>query len=288
MQSINSGRYARFCAVLVLCLLATMTTAQVRQATCYDLRAGHRLKVEEYDRAGRKVRESLYEYGKLATVTTLDYDALGRRVRSVRTDVQADPPWDYIEEWSYDEAGRETFWLWGNNRTGRWGSTVRLYDAAGRLAEQRHFLKNGQLDYTLRMAYEQRGDTLDEWAYNVPADTLYLTTVLSYRERKIGDAERPRRTQYFDAEGALQHEYTYRYDAVGRVTEEAFFLGGVQVLTMYYRYDKQGRLMQQRIRDGAVESVMTCAYNERGDLVREQTKGANGRLEGERWVYLYW
>lgn len=281
--------YAIRWALLWLTTAALPTaTAQVRQATCYALPSQQKVRVEDYNRTGQKVRETQYEDGKQATVTMLEYDSLGRCVRSVRTDVQADPPWDYIEEWSYDEAGRETFWLWGNNRTGRWGSTVRLYDAAGRLAEQRHFLKNGTLDYTLRMAYEQRGDTLDEWAYHVPADTLYLVTVLSYHERKIGAPKRPRRTQYFDTDGALQHEYAYRYDAAGRVVEERFFLEGVEVLKTRHTYDAQGRLVRSRDEDGSRTSLRTYRYNTRGELVEEKVKDAAGRISGERWVCRYW
>lgn len=269
-------------------LVTTAAQAQVREATCYEIPTDERLRVEVYNRLGQKTLVEQYVQGALETVTALTYDSLGRCVRSVRTDVQADPPWDYIEEWSYDDQGRETFWLWGNNRTGRWGSTLRLYDAQGRLAEQRHFLKNGQLDYTLRMAYEQRGDTLDEWAYNVPADTVMLATVLSYHERKIGKPSQPRHTQYFDADGVLQHEYRYKYDTKGRVLEEAFHLADGEVLMSYHSYDAAGRRIRTRERAGNDVSVWTYRYNARGDLVEERLKDFLGILRGERWTYKYW
>ena len=198
------------------------------------------------------------------------YDGRGRLLREVSTSFRGHE-WDAIREYTYDGEVLVGM-LFGNNRTGRWGSEGYVYNDRGDLTAVEHFRKNGVLGYRTRhdLCYDARGRLLRrtttkevlpvdsvhaDWENELAigasanpseaaADRARITTDFAYddRGRRTSVTVRDHRdrttveTAITYANGSrLEHSIYYNVDTGARDFEETSV------------YDGRDRLTEQRI-----------------------------------------
>jgi len=223
--------------------------------------------VEEFKTypSGELKSRAIYHQGRLVRTEklTLTDEKLTRRVSTT----MADPPFDIIEEWTYD-GDILVNKLYGNNRTGRWSSEGYIYDAHGNLTQINHYRKNGVLAYQTinTLAYDDRFRVTEKCSQKIvlPSDSLHADWE---NEVAIGVHQVPPEGEY----GSLKTRSTYTYDQKDRVTETSEFdyKNQLKLLTTY-TYSPSGKTETTTFYkdNGSVDFEEKTVYDQKGNVVQ--------------------
>ncbi len=136
---------------------------------------------------GPLLREETYENNQLISLTRFDrdgqpnytiqkkYNDQGWLTKQIQT-FHEEYEYDLIKQYTYDEKGNKTGELFGNNRTGKWGSYRYHYNPYGAIDTVYIYQKNGDLT-NLRIfdfTYDAQGEVIVEkrWNKSLVTDSL--------------------------------------------------------------------------------------------------------------------
>ena len=252
---------------------------------------GKFLTTTEYSLDGRLLTTRTVQSDGSEWVTSQTYDADGRLVKTA-SGKRGEPAAESF--YAYDETGRL---LSITNSPEHGNRTDFRYDEQGRKTTTQTFdLKT--LQRTQNSAFGGSPGDAALAGFGVPAGGN-VTTI--YDEN-----DSPTESQVHDAEGRLVSRFVRTYDANGRIVEEnqiqenpallmvdrfsaeqqvelndkqleamnkamKSMLGGKNGTGKSYTYDPQGRVIEVRDRNFALDSVTTTRYNEHGDKSEERT-----------------
>jgi len=141
---------------------------------------GRLLRVETYQN-GHLIQSDNYQpNGEIAFTITQKYenDLLIERIKTMKIDHE----FDLIRQFNYDFEGRKVGELFGNNRTGKWGSFRFIYNAQGDIEMVSIYEKNGDLSrkgiYTY--TYDTEGRKTTETRRDMDIETEDITYSNSY------------------------------------------------------------------------------------------------------------
>lgn len=261
-----------------------ITAPKIKQCTTKEVGSGEILKVERFNRQGNCSQVTKYRAGSVKSVTKFTYDAENRLKKSVENH---DNSWDYIQEFDYDSRGNLSFLLWGNNRTGVWGSHQMIFDQYNNILRKDFHLKNGTLDYSLAYEYEydENGKVLSEKSMRVPAGGR-KPRLNYYNTYEYDQAGNRTKVNTLDETGRITDYYAYQFSGK-RKTKESYYEGGVLIYASTFTY-QGGKITKKITTESGRTSTTIYSYNKYGLLTSEITTAYNGAKSGLRKFYSYY
>lgn len=149
--------YYLFKLLILLVFLAVEGKAQTYQILTIIPDSGRGLlqRVEEYEQERLIKRITFGKSGAALSTLRQSYTSQGLLEKSIQT-FHEDYDYDLIREYTYNANGQKTGELFGNNRTGKWGSHRFEYDAQGQVHIKNIYQKNG--DNTHQQIYDYQYD----------------------------------------------------------------------------------------------------------------------------------
>lgn len=247
-----------------------------------DNSKGHLMRTEVYKNNLLHLKTTYNEDGKrlYAIDQAYENDLLKKKVKTFFVEF----PYDLVSEYNYDEQGRLTGELFGNNLTGKWGSYryeyneydkikwVDIYQKNGDLTHRRHYKytynNNQQVVETLRLYEDLEFEEItqeNKTLYQYPTSN---TTVITY---------------YDTANKEILKE-TNIEDAQGRCVQSTTIVDS-EYLDEKFTYNKKGQIVKiEELLNHQPHRTINNQYNENGIRIRQTIQYANGKKEGEIYV----
>lgn len=243
---------------------------------------GRLLRVETYQNGDLVQSDNYQPNGKIAFTLTQKYenDLLVSRIKTMKIDHE----FDLIREYTYDSEGQKIGELFGNNRTGKWGSF--------------RFTYNGQGDIETVLIYEKNGDLSRKGIYTYKYDA---------EGRKTSEARRDIELETDDVTHSNSFIYEYNFnlnqiktiekDPKGNIvftelltqkpnqqpTSKIIQMAGSAPSTIKYFYESSRIIKEEEYRKGKLTLTTTYHYFFDGQLMEKKYRYANGKFGGEVW-----
>lgn len=208
------------------------------------------------------------------------YDYGNRLVKQIER-YSGDAPFDIIREFYYNQKGQKTGELFGNNRTGKWGSYRFSYDKFERLDSTFIYAKNGDLTgYRVsEFVFDDANHLIAEVRKRVDLEgESFITGVLEYEyltENRSKITTSATDGSIVMIEDITQNDFQKPKKIISAVEE------ATKNITFYY-YDEKRRLeREENFRNGNPESTVDYKYDLNGILVETKYTYPDGTFSGE-------
>lgn len=240
------------------------------------------LRIESYD-SGRLLLQNVYDdKGKKIYAIDQVYEN-GLLKKKVKT-FFVEYPYDLVNEYSYDEDGQKTGELFGNNRSGKWGSYRFYYNQKGDFERIDIYQKNGDLTHHrhFKYKYDDTGRILEEIREyeDIEEEETNQEAKITYTYPSKNIIE----TNYFDAQNTLLFTEINTYDTAGKPLKTVNKIDG-ETNSQEFIYDNLGQI--KTIKEFSNNRAYRTIHNEYShDSIRTKQiiYYANGKKEGEVYV----
>lgn len=272
--------------LLLFLLLNNIVTAQTFRV--FEItpagKLGSLLRTETYV-ADHLVRSQHYAAdGTLHYEVNYDYDAAGHLTDRVQT-FKKDHEFDLIRQYDHDEQGRKIGELFGNNRTGKWGSYRFNYNPQGDLDTVFVYQKNGELSNlrTFDITYDTTNRKVSERIDHVDLDPEETERGLTFNYQYSADGRTTTVTE-IDAQGQVNSVETTTLNEQGKPTTVTITMRAEPPLKTQYRYNQRGYVIEIReFTDNKPSLTTTQQFNDQGIRVEKKYRFADGTYGGERY-----
>ena len=216
-----------------------------------------------------EIKDFVQPDGNISLSVNYKYDHDNRLVKQIERH-SGEAPFDIIREFNYNQKGQKTGELFGNNRTGKWGSYRFSYDKSERLDSTFIYAKNGDLigyrvsefvlDDTNRLVAEVRKRVdlkgksfitgVLEYEY-LDKNRSKITTIsadgsiVMIEDITVNDFQKPKKIISAVEEATKNITFCY-YDDKRRLEREENFRNGTTESTVDYKYDLNGILVETK------------------------------------------
>lgn len=280
------------CLQRKILLLVFLGAFQRMQAQTYQVFAmdenekkGQILRIESYEDNRPVLIRHFGAQTKPTTTIQKKYNELGLLEERKQT-FHEEAAYDLIRQYTYDENGQKTGELFGNNRTGKWGSFRYRYNAFGDVDTTFVYQKNGDLTdlRTVEYIYDDQQRTFQETRQDIKLSTrkVISITVITYEHLDPHTT----RTTIKDENNQLISIEKVRKTLFGAVAETTIDLPGVGSLRTVNKYDTQQLLVRREaFENELLIKTTTFQYDSEGNLSRKKMIMADGTQSGE-WYQL--
>ncbi|MEM1123668.1 MAG: hypothetical protein AAGJ18_24735 [Bacteroidota bacterium] len=270
-----------------------LSVFQVLQAQTYQVFAvnengerGQILRIESYENDHPVLIRHFGTQTQPTTTIQKKYTEKGLLEERKQT-FHEETPYDLIRQYTYDENGQKIGELFGNNRTGKWGSFRYRYNAFGDVDTIFVFQKNGDLTdlRTVDYMYDEQERIIQETRKNIRLSTgkILSTTGITY--------EYPDRyttkTAIKDEDNQPISTEVVRKTFFGAIAETTIDLPNVGNLRTVNTYDNRKLLIKQEdFESGSLIKTTTFKYDAERNLNSKKMVMADGSMSGERYQLL--
>ncbi len=236
---------------------------------------------EKYENGLLTKKEFVTPSGSVSFEVKFKYDAFRQMTKRVETHFE-ETPFDIIREFTYDQKGRKSGELFGNNRTGKWGSYRFTYDDQDRLDSTYVYAKNGDLiGYRIaEFSFNSSATKAIETRKNIELDGgLSQITSVIIRET-LGKQRVKTTTQTADGAIVMIEDVFTNLNDLPVKKAIAVEAGKKEILFLYY--DTQNRLKRtENFISGTPESTAHYRYDANDILIEKRFEFADGFFSGE-------
>lgn len=239
------------------------------------------LRTEIYREEQLLTLNSFDDKGNLAFTLKHEYTDSGQLSGRVQT-FKGEHEFDLIRRYTYDDTGRKTGELFGNNRTGKWGSYRYSYNANDDLDTIFIYQKNGDLTHlrVFDIEYDEEKRKIRETVsfVELEIEEVRVEKIFTYA---YNQAARSMLTMTLDAEGNFISSEEIQKNPDRRILKSILKYGEDELVIRNY-YDSQGRLA--RTEDRAQDKLVLTTrygYDARGKLLSKTFIHAKGKKNGE-------
>lgn len=273
--------------IFLLLLVHTVATAQTYRVFSIrpDGKQGTLLRSEHYEQ-GQVVHAQHYTSdGALNYEIRYQYDdnrQLSKRVQTFKKDHE----FDLIRQYTYNDAGRKSGELFGNNRTGKWGSYRYNYNPQGDIDTVFIYQKNGELTHlrVYELTYDAQDRKLTEREQTVALETDEVKQGTAFLYEYSPDGRRQKVLEQNAQEQIVMSTTTTFY--ANRLPQSVVIkIPEQDAVRMEYQYRADGQIEEVRdLKAGKLAMVTTHKYDANGILIEKKYRYADGRYGGERYT----
>lgn len=244
------------------------------------------LRLETYE-SGRLVQQRLFgERTQPLSTIQLKYNKKGALEERKQT-FHEETAYDLIRQYTYDEEGLKTGELFGNNRTGKWGSFRYSYTALGAVDTTFIFQKNGDLtdlritDYT----YDEQQRKVQELRYHkkVVSGKITLNTTITYEYLTKNTI----RTTISQPNDVLISTEVVRKTDFNKIAESIITLPNMGALRLVNFYDDRQQVIKtEEFENDVLIKTTTYQYDQKDQLKNKKFIYSNGEVAGEHYKLL--
>jgi len=244
---------------------------------------GRLLRVETYQN-GHLIQSDNYQpNGEIAFTITQKYenDLLIERIKTMKIDHE----FDLIRQFNYDFEGRKVGELFGNNRTGKWGSFRFIYNAQGDIEMVSIYEKNGDLSrkgiYTY--TYDTEGRKTTETRRDMDIETEDITYSNSYTYEYSTNSNQMKIIEKAP-NGEVVFTEIITSNSDDKPSSKIIQMTGFSPMKIKYFYDKNRPSKEEEYRNDKRSMTTTYRYFSDGQLMEKKYRYANGKFGGEKWT----
>lgn len=248
--------------------------------------SGAILRIETYEEERLIEIRQFGEKTQPTTTIKQQFDKQGRLIERKQT-FHEETEYDLIRQYTYDDEGRKIGELFGNNRTGKWGSFRYSYTAVGAIDTIFVFQKNGELT-DLRIfeyVYSETQQKLKEFRVHrkIATGKNTLKTIIEYA---YPDTLTTRITCKNAAGDLLSGEILQR-TSFGEILEETIILPTLGTVKTINKYNQRQQLTQTKeLENDQLIRTISYQYNNKGQIRQKTIKNADGTINGELYKLL--
>ena len=241
---------------------------------------GRLIRVETYE-DGHLVQSDNYQpNGKIAFTITQKYES-GLMTKQIKT-MKIDHEFDLIWEYTYDFEGRKIGELFGNNRTGKWGSFRFVYNAQSDIETVLIYEKNGDLSrkgiYTY--VYDAQGRKTSEVRRDIELETEDVKYSNSIIYEYSSDSNEIKTIEKDVDENIVCTDIIIK-NKQGKLTSKTIQMVGFSTTQIKYFYQNNRLVKEEEYRNGKRSLTTTYRYFSGGQLREKKYRYANGKFGGE-------
>ncbi|MEM6320888.1 MAG: hypothetical protein AAF960_24695 [Bacteroidota bacterium] len=244
------------------------------------------LRLETYENDQLTQTKFFGEQTRLTSTIRWAYNDLGLLKERKQTFYET-TEYDLIRQYTYDDEGRKIGELFGNNRTGKWGSFRYSYNANGDVDTIAVYQKNGDLtDYRImEYTYDSTGRKTIERRLHQKASSGKVTvkTIIEYNYPD----SRTVKTTFKDADGQLISEEVIRRTDFGEIALQQMTFPDLGTVKTLHFYNKKKQLIRTEEYDGErLVKKIIYEYGTNGKIFKKRITDAERRQTGEVYKLL--
>ncbi len=239
----------------------------------------------KYYEKGKMYRSATFDKkdGRQLTSTDYDYNQQGLLKRKI---TNHDGKWDVVQHFTYNTDGSLQHVLFGNNRTGVWGSKSYHYNSKGDIEEVNYFRKNGNPFYTekIKHQYNNQDSILEEYRYREYPDKDQVDFVYKIKnEYQNGELVK---TLYLDYQDKIDYGIVFKYYNHGKKKQETYLnKGGAISSYVVYEYPDSNTIREKSYTSSNQVSSTKTSRRQGKNKAYERLQYANGQMEEYRFEY---
>lgn len=271
--------------LLCFCLLITVQI-QGQSYHVYEIQEdgsqGRLLRIETYQNGYLVQSDNYQSNGKIAFTLTQKYenDLMTSRIKTMKIDHE----FDLIREYTYDIEGRKIGELFGNNRTGKWGSFRFTYNGQGDIETVLIYEKNGDLSrkgiYTYEYDVQERKTSEARRDIDLETDDLTHSNSFTY---EYSSNLNQTKTIEKDPDGNVVFTELLTKNSNQQASSKTIQMAGFLPATIKYFYENNRVVKEEEYRKGKLTLTTTYHYFSDGQLMEKKYRYANGKFDGEIW-----
>lgn len=243
---------------------------------------GRLLRTEIYENDLLVKLNNFNEVGDLSFTITHKYNddkALTERIQTYKGQYE----FDLIRQYTYDTEGRKIGELFGNNRTGKWGSYRFSYNMYNDLDTIFIYQKNGDLTHlrVFDLQYDSLNNkTVEAVRYiDLEEEESSVEKIFSYQ---INAKENSELTLTKDAKGELVSSEKIYFNNFEKPIKSIYKYGDSEELIVVSKYNERQNLLQMEdFENGRSVLITKYVYDEKGRRTKKIYLHENGKKNGE-------